>query len=239
MSSTGEPPLNERLRWDDGLTTARSNREFLRNPVRVAFTIGALIMFVGALLPWAEGFVGFLPVRFGGFDGASDGLILATLAIVALLFARVPDFLDAPDGARRFAPLILGLVCVGLWLLGWQAAQITIQHWEADDGHGAMVIGYWVAGLGVLIVAVVGAYASLRYHPGQTSNPIGFLRKPRRSDAATIGAWIGGLAGLVGGALAATQIFSPTQLSAPMLFMATIGLALGGYLGRAIGGLIA
>jgi hypothetical protein len=246
MSDAGRPPATDprrqevvdRMRWDDGLTRARSGRDFIRNPIRIALTVGALIMFVGALMPWAEGLVGFLPVRHGGFDGAADGLILAAFAIVALLFARSRDFLDAADGARRWAPLLLGLACVGIWLLGWQSSQIAIQHWEEDDGHGAMAIGYWVAGLGVWIVAIVGAYATLRYHEGQTSDPTALVRLPRRSDAVPIATAIGAVIGLIAGAVLAVSIVPPSAASAPMLFMSTIGLVVGGYAGRAIGRIV-
>jgi len=239
VTDPGQKPVSERLRWDDSLTTARSNRAFLRSPIRLGFAIGAAIMFVGALLPWAEGMVGLLPVRFSGFDGAADGLTLAAFSIVALLTARSPDFLYAVDGARRWAPLLLGLACVGIWLLGWQFGQLRIQGWEDDDGHGSMAIGYWIAGVGVSIVAVVGAYATLRYHEGQTSNPTALVRRPRRSDAIALLGWIGAIVGLVAGASAALSIFPPAAASAPMLFMAAIGVIVGAYLGRAVGRLIA
>jgi len=235
VTDPGQKPVSDRLRWDDSLTTARSKRAFLRSPVRLGFAIGAVIMFVGALLPWAEGMVGFLPVRFGGFDGAADGMILAAFSIVALLMARSPDFLDAVDGVRRWAPLLLGLACVGIWLLGWQSGQFRIQGWEDDDGHGSMVIGYWIAGVGVAIVAAVGAYATLRYHEGQTSNPTALVRRPRRSDAIALLGWVGAIAGLFIGASAALSIFPPAAASAPMLFMASIGVIAGAYFGRAVG----
>ena len=239
MTDPGQRPVSERLRWDDALTTARSHRAFLRSPIRLGFAIGAVIMFVGALLPWAEGMVGLLPVRFGGFDGAADGLTLAAFSIVALLMARSPDFLFAVDGVRRWAPLLLGLGCVGIWLLGWQSGQFRIQGWEDDDGHGSMAIGYWIAGVGAAIVAAVGAYATLRYHEGQTSNPTALVRRPRRSDAVALVGWLGAVVGLVLGASAALAIFQPAAVAAPMLFMAAIGVIAGAYLGRALGRLIA
>ena len=222
MNDTEQRPVSDRLRWDDDLTCARSGRAFLRSPVRLGLAIGATVMFLGALLPWAEGMVGLLPVRFGGFDGAADGLILAAFAIAGVLMARSSDFLDAVDGVRRWAPLLLGLACVGIWLLGWQSAQFRIQGWEDDDGSGSMTIGYWIAGVGVAIVAIVGAYASLRYHEGQRSDPLALLRMPRRSAVALVG-WIGGMAGLLVGVWGALAIFPPEAVSAPMLFMAGSG----------------
>jgi hypothetical protein len=197
--------------------------------------IGAGIMAVGAMLPWAEGLVGFLPVRFGGLDGAADGLILATLALVLLLIARSQDFLDAADGARRWAPMLIGLGCVALWLLGRQSALQAIAGWQNDDGHGSIVVGYWVAGLGVAIVTVVGTFATLRYHEGQTTDPTALLRLPRRTDAAPLGTTIGAIGGGVAGGVLALAIFPPSAVSAPLVFFAGIGLVAGGYVGRALG----
>ncbi|HEX5015666.1 MAG TPA: hypothetical protein VFV72_16085 [Candidatus Limnocylindrales bacterium] len=238
MSDLGRPPVSERLRWDDGLTKARSRPAFLRSRLRIAFAISAVVMLIGSLMPWAEGMVGRLPKSFGGFDGAADGLILAALAVVALLFARSPEFLDAPDGLRRWAPMLLGLVCVGLWLLGFQAAQFQIAGWVDDDGHGSMTIGYWIAGIGALALAVAGSYATLRYHEGQTTDPTALIRLPRRSDAPTLFAWVFGLVGLVLGASVASDWFEPAARAAPMLFMAAAGIIAGAYLGRALGRLI-
>jgi hypothetical protein len=192
-------------------------------------------MFVGALLPWAEGLVGFLPKSFGGFEGAADGLILAGFSIIALLFAWRPDFLYALEGARRFAPLFLGIGCVGIWLLGLQAANMAIASWVRDDGHGSIVVGYWIAGLGAWIVAIVGAYASLRYHEGQTSDPTSLIRRPRWSDLGPILTWVGGIAGLVGGAAFALATFSAITVAAPMVFLGGIGMIVGAYAGRAFG----
>ena len=141
--------VTDRLRWDPSLTTARSGRPIYRDPLRLALAVGAAIMFVGALLPWAEGRIGFLPKRFGGLDGAADGLILATLGFVLIVIARSQDFLEAPDGGRRWTPMLIGVVCVGIWLLGRQQAEQAIAAWEDDDGSGTLVMGYWVAGIGV------------------------------------------------------------------------------------------
>jgi len=233
-----EPPLSDKLRWDDSLTTARSHPAFLHSRLRIALAVSAVIMLIGSLMPWAEGMVGLLPKSFGGFDGAADGLILAALSIVALLFARSPDFLDAPEGLRRWAPMLLGLICVGLWLLGFQAAQFQIAGWVDDDGHGSMVIGYWIAGIGALSLAVAGSYATLRYHEGQTSDPTALIRLPRRSDAPTLLAWVFGIAGLVLGASIASNWFDPAGRAAPMFFMAAAGILGGAYVGRAVGRLI-
>lgn len=227
--------MTDRLRWDPSLTTVRSGRPIYRDPLRLALAVGAAIMFVGALLPWAEGRIGFQPKRFGGLDGAADGLILATLAFVLIVIARSQDFLEAPDGGRRWTPMLIGVVCVGIWLLGRQQAEQAIAAWEDDDGSGTLVMGYWVAGIGAVIVAVLGSFASLRHHEGETSSPTSLLRMPRRSDLEPLGATFGAIAGAIGAGGAAVAIFPPSTVGAPLIFFAGIGFVLGAYAGRRLG----
>src|SRR5688500_20306189 len=93
--------MTDRLRWDPGMTEVRRGRKLFREPLPTALAIGAVILMIGAFLPWAQGMIGFLPVSFGGMDGAADGLILATLALVLLLLAWKRDFTEPIGGIRR------------------------------------------------------------------------------------------------------------------------------------------
>ena len=236
------PPTSgaDRLRWDEGLTKTRRGHAILHSPLRLLMAAGAIIMIIGSFLPWAQGFLGLLPVQFGGFDRASDGLILTVLgAVILFIVVRLPDFLDAPDGPKRWAPLVIGLGCVGLWLVGWQQSLITIESWERDYGHGSIAAGFWVTGIGAAILAVTGTYASLRYREGQKTDATALLRRPRRTDAGPILAWVLGIAGLLLGVWAALAIFPPISVAAPMVFMGGIGMILGAYLGRSLGATIA
>jgi hypothetical protein len=232
-------PAADGLRWDDNLTKSRRSFPILRNPLRIAMGIGALIMMVGCFLPWAQGHLGFLAVQFGGFDRASDGVILFVLGVVILvLFVRGADSLNAPEGLRRWAPLIVGLVCVGLWLVALQQSLITIESWRRDYGDGSIAAGWWITGLGAVIVGITCAYASLRHREGETSDATSLLRKPRRTDAGPILTWVGGIGGLIVGAVAALEIFPAISASAPMVFLGGFGMILGAYLGRTIGNAI-
>ena len=117
--------MTDRLRWKPSLREHGRDRPLLRDPLRLGLLVGALVMAIGAFLPWAEGMIGFLRVQFGGFEGASDGLILVTFGLVVMFIARDRESLDASEGPRRWAPMLIGLVCVAVWLVAGRSAEIT------------------------------------------------------------------------------------------------------------------
>lgn len=227
--------MTDRLRWDESLTESRRGRALLRDPLRLALIVGAVVMAIGAMMPWAEGMVGLLPVRFGGFDGAADGLILATLGLVLVFIGRNRDFLDAVDGARRWAPMLIGLACVALWLLGRQSSEIAISHWEEDDGSGSLVIGWWIAGIGALAVAIVGSIAPLRLRPGETRPPVPRPRMPRRDDIESLSAAAGAIVGALLAGIAALNLFPSAAVGVPLLFFGALGFVFGGFVGQSLG----
>lgn len=227
--------MTDRLRWDPEMTRVRRGRKLLREPLPTALAIGAVILIVGAFLPWAQGMIGLLPVAFGGMDGAADGLILATLALVLLLLAWKDDFEEPIGGIRRWLPLSIGLLCIGIWVLGWQSAHLAISHWEDDDGRGSIVPGYWLAGIGVAIVAVVGTIVTLRPRTGEPRIPLPTPRTPTRTDLPAIGGVLGGVIGVLVLAAATIALFEPIAVGIPLLFFGTIGAIVGVSWGRALG----
>lgn len=226
------------LRWDPALTKARSGRPIYRDPLRLALAVGAVMMMVGGFLPWAEGRIGFLPVRFGGLDGAANGVLISALGLILLVATRSEGVITAPSGGLRWAPMAVGVASVAIWLLGRQPAELAITAWQNDSGSGSLAAGYWLAGLSVLFVAGLGSFISLRHHEGETSSATSLLRLPRRSDLVSLGATFGAFAGLVVGAAAALSLFSPTTVGAPLLFFAGIGFVAGAYGGRRLGMLL-
>lgn len=227
--------MTDRLRWDESLTGKQRGRGLLRDPLRLGLVIAAVVTVVGAVMPWAEGRVGFLPVRFGGFDGAADGLILATLGLVLLFVYRNRDFLDAIDGARRWAPMLIGLSCVALWLLGRQSAEIAISHWVEDDGSGSLVVGWWIAGVGAIAVALLGSIATLRLRPGESRTPTPRPRVPRREQIVSVSAGVGAVLGAIVGGTAALNLFPPQAVGVALMFFAALGLVFGGFAGQSVG----
>jgi hypothetical protein len=223
------------LRWDPELTKVRSGQSIIRDPLRTALAVSAIVLGIGSLMPWAEGFIGFLAKQFGGFEGANDGLILVVLAAILLVIARDPNFLRAGDGARRWVPMIIGLICLADWVIGRQQAEFAIGRWVDQGGRGALTPGFYVAGLGALGVALISSFASLRHHEGETGGPASLVRLPRRSDLRTLGTAIGALVGLALAVALAVSLFPPVAIGGVIIFFAGFGVVVGGYLGRWIG----
>jgi hypothetical protein len=227
--------MTDRLRWKPSLREHGRDRPLLRDPLRLGLLVGALVMAIGAFLPWAEGMIGFLRVQFGGFEGASDGLILVTFGLVVMFIARDRESLDASEGPRRWAPMLIGLVCVAVWLVAGRSAEITISHWKNDDGTGSLVAGYWITGIGAVAVAIVGSIAALRPHEGETASPLPRPRMPRLDDIESIAAAAGAVIGAIAAGAATLALFNPVSVVVPLLFFGFIGLALGSIGGRSVG----
>jgi hypothetical protein len=223
------------LRWDPDLTKAERNPSILHDPLRAGLAASGLAIVIGCFQPWAEGMVGFVPQTFGGFDGAGDGAILLSLAIILLFIARDRGFIVARDGGRRYLPMIVGLVALADWAIGKQQADVLVAGWLRTGGTGSLAPGFYLAGVGALGAAVLGSVTSLRKGEGRTEGLRSLLRVPRRSDIPTLVTSIGLVGGFLLGAGLALSIVPAAVVEAPLVFLAGFGAVAGAYLGRLIG----
>jgi hypothetical protein len=224
------------LRWDSDLTKAEQGPSILRDPLRAGLAAAGMALAIGSLRPWAEGTAGNQPQEFGGFDGPGDGAILLFFAIGLLLIARDRGFLRARDGARRWTPIIVGIICLADWFVARQQVELQIAQWVRPGGSGALTPGFYLAGLGALTATVVGSVASLRQGEGRGGGPVSLLRLPRRSDIPTLATTIGAFVGVALGAAVALSIFPAEVANAPVVFIAGFGFIVGARLGRSVGG---
>jgi hypothetical protein len=223
------------LRWDPDLTKAEKGQSILRDPLRASLAAAGIALAIGSLRPWAEGTAGGQPQEFGGFDGAGDGAILLFFAICLLLMVRDRGFLRARDGALRWTPMLVGIICLADWFVARQQVEMQIAQWVRPGGTGALAPGFYLAGLGALTAAVVGSFASLRGGEGRGGELVSLLRRPRRSDIPTLATTIGALAGLGLGAAVAIDIFPAAVVDAPLVFIAGFGVIVGARLGQTVG----
>jgi hypothetical protein len=223
------------LRWDPELTKVDRDPSILRDPIRAGLAASGIAILVGCLQPWAEGMVGFQPQTFGGFEGAGDGAILLFLAAILLVIVRDRGFVEAPDGARRYLPMIIGFMCLFDWITARGQADILVAGWLRTGGTGSLAPGFYLAGLGALGAAVLGSIASLRNGKGRSGGPRSLLRRPTRSDIPTLATAVGLVVGLGLGAGLALEIVPAAVVNAPLLFLGSFGAVLGGYVGRSVG----
>lgn len=228
--------MTDKLRWDPGLTERPHDPGLLRDPLRLAVVAGTMVFIVGSLLPWAEGMIGFLPVFYGGgLDPTADGFFLAILGAVLLFFVRDRGFVEAEDGPRRWAPMLIAIGGVVLWIVGSQSGATAIRRWEGDDGSGSLALGYWAAGIGVVTAAIAATIAALRRRPGEGAIRLPRPRLPGRSDVEGLLGAAGALVGMVVGVLGALAVFDPISVIVPLLFFGALGLIFGQFAGQSIG----
>lgn len=228
--------MTDRLRWDESLTQGSRDPGLLRDPLRLAVVAGTIVFIVGALLPWAEGMIGFLPVFYGGgLDPTADGFFLAIVGAVLLFFVRDHGFVEATDGPKRWAPMLIALAGVVLWLVGSQSSATAIRRWEGDDGTGSLALGYWIAGAGVVTAAVAATIAAVRRRPGEGPIRLPHPRLPGRGDVEGVLGAVGAVVGAVAGAVGALALFDPISVIVPLLFFGTLGLIFGQFAGQSIG----
>jgi len=223
------------LRWDPDLTKAEKGQTIVRDPLRASLAAAGIALAIGSMRPWAEGTAGGQPQEFGGFDGAGDGAILLFFAICLMLMARDRGFLRARDGARRWTPMIVGIICLADWFVARQQVEMQIAQWVRPGGTGALAPGFDLAGMGAVTAAVVGSFASLRRGEGRNGGPVSLLRPPRRSDIPTLATTIGALAGLGLGAAVAIDFIPAAVVDAPLVFFAGLGVIAGARLGQSVG----
>lgn len=227
--------MREWMRWEP----TRDRRPFgwlVLSPARITVGIGAAITGIAGLMPWAEGTVpgrgGFEPIFFSGLGGAGDGIMLLLLALgtAFLVLHHTP----ATSRVRlvHVFPYLLVLLAGLTVLNGYRAALLEIAAWERRGGTGEIAAGLWLAGLGVVVMAV--GLAALLPHilrwTREATDPADLMTVSRRGVAEVIA----GLAGiLVGGALGIA--FTASLTSVPVIGLIALGCVFGALLGAYAG----
>jgi hypothetical protein len=231
--------MHDWMRWQP--TTEKRRLGFLvLTPARIVVGIGALVTILAGLMPWAEGTVpgtgGFGPIAFSGLGGAGDGVVLILLAgsTAFLVLHRTP----ATSRVRlvHLLPYLLVVLAASSLITGYRAAQQAIVAWENRGGEGAISIGFYLAVVGVAIMAV-GLAALL---PGlirwrrASDDPADLMAVSKRGIAESVA----GMAGiLVGGALGIQLAVSLTRV--PVIGLIALGAVFGGLFGAYAGSWLA
>jgi hypothetical protein len=139
-------------------------------PGTIAMVVGALVLAVGSIGPWAEISAGFFSQSVNGTDG--DGTITLVAAILILVIAVVTASTNAKSGLVVIA-LLAAMIAGGTGIID----AIDVRNRASDladvtrfaDAHVGW--GLW-ATIGGAAVALVGAFLRARELAGTTVHPL-------------------------------------------------------------------
>src|SRR6266567_8196373 len=105
---------HQRTDWDE-IANADGTPPIGRQPARLASIVGASLLIVAGLFPFAEGRVPradgtIVRQTLSGFDGAGDGAILLVLGLIASVILLNRGLAESSTTIVRFGPALLGLV---------------------------------------------------------------------------------------------------------------------------------
>jgi hypothetical protein len=234
--------LDEWMHWK--ATRARRFSWMVLSPARATVGIGALMAVIAGFMPWAEGHApghsGIESVFFSGLAGQGDGVVLILTAAAAGLLTvhRTP----ATSRVRtiRILPSIFVALAALTWINGLRGSLAEIAAWERRGGQGGIAPGLWLAGLGIVLMAV-GTIVLLpevirwRRH---ADDPVD-LGKPGARDIAEIiggcvGILVGGWLGIVFGLSLIGQTVVMGAIALGAVFGGLGGAYAGAWIGRAI-----
>ena len=227
----GRDDLQAWMQWSP--TRKRGARDVLvLTPARIVVGVGAAIALVAGLMPWAEGrapdLAGFEPVFFSGTGGAGDGVVLVLVAAVVgfLTLHRTP----ATSRVRivRALPVILVILAAASWINGYRAAGNEVAAWVRRGGSGGQSIGLWLAGVGIVLMAVgtVVLLPEVIRWQSEPDDPSDDLRVTLGGAARVVG----GIAGTCIGAAIGIG-FTLGLTATPLIGLIALGAVFGGLAG--------
>jgi len=227
--------------WDEIANDDRTP-PIRRQPARLASLLGAALLIVAGLFPFAEGRVPgadgtIVRQTLSGFGGAGDGAILLVLGLIAIVILLNQGLAESSATILRFGPALLGLVAVLITVTAWREAEDWIAELARQGNSGSVSIGLWLAGIGSLVLLVAGVVRSFSGRGLASTDPSARLRPSRADLAEGAGAVVCGVV-LSAGLLAIAVSVLPTQLIAVYVVASIVGglvgITLGGRLGRRI-----
>lgn len=219
---------------DEALRNQVSPAPLWHEPVRAVAGLSAAVIVVSAFLPFAVGHVpdargDLKPMSWSGFQGAGDGAILLSLALIAGFLALHRGVAESTTQLAQLAPLIVAALIVFTALNALREASAAVAEWQRSNGDGALGPGMVASLLAAFAQLASGAWLAItRYR--RATDPSDQWRLSARDVAEGVGGAIGGIGGFWG-----ALVISSTQLHAmyaPLMILASlVGALLGILLG--------
>jgi hypothetical protein len=145
------------IEWQPHAAPTERLRGLRDDPGRILLLVAAVLLFVGAFLPWAEGIDALgHPAAYTAQMGLADGVILLVLALILAVMAGTRLLIETTSRTVQLLPLALAVVAVAMWIGADRTSLQYIADWIDSGGHGAQTAIRYTTALGIgLIVAGV------------------------------------------------------------------------------------
>jgi hypothetical protein len=206
-----------------------------RSPTRLGVGIGALVVVLASIPPWATGYA---PpsgdVAFRGLEGAGDALILIVLALIAGGMTLNRAAANSSIRVVQLVPLVVAIVGALIWVIARTETRAAVDEWIRRGGTGHEEITIWVVGAGQLAVLALSTLLAARRWAETPAVAVGRLRADEHttwvSIVQAIGVVIGGVAGFAAG-IGLVERYVTSKPSLLFLVVAVLCAGLGAYIG--------
>jgi hypothetical protein len=174
------------------------------DPGRIVLIGAAVALFLGGILPWAQGTdPGGHPVSYTPQEALAEGYIMLVLALVLVVLARIRLLVESTSRTVQLLPIVIAVVAVAMWLGADRTSLLRIAEWTSGGGSGAHTIWRLVT-LGSIAAMVVGTLWLDRTRPADIrADTRGLIAEWKPSRVGTVEALVAGSLGFVGAALGA------------------------------------
>lgn len=155
-------PLNQ-LNWWKKVEALPDDPPLWRDPGRLIYLVAAICLVAGSLMDWAVGLdPAGRPDSFRATQGTGEGVLLIATGVMLLLLARNRTMYETTNRIVQLVPLLVGLICVAMWIGADHYARVTIEYWTRGGGYGELTNARYIAAFGIAGIGVGTAWFELR-----------------------------------------------------------------------------
>lgn len=233
-------PLNQ-LDWWKRAAPVPDDPPLWRDPGRLIYIAAAICLVVSSLVPWAIGMdPAGRPDTFRATQGTGEGVLLIATGVLLLLLARDRTMYESTNRIVQLFPLLVGLMCIAMWIGADHYARVLIEYWSRGGGSGELTNARYISAAGIAGLGLGTAWFELR-RPASTrqrTRPLLVeLGVTRWSAASLVAATIGGLLGAVVAVVLSILAFGIQGILVAVL-LGVFGLFIGIGIGLTIEGWI-
>jgi len=141
--------------WRPHTPDAAPDRRLRDDPGRILLLAAAVAIFLGGLMPWAQGTdPGGRPIAYTPQQALAEGYIMIVLALVLAVLAAGRWLVESSTRTVQLSPLAIAVVGGAMWLGADRTSNLYITDWTNGGGSGEQTIWRLIT-LGAIVAIVV------------------------------------------------------------------------------------